>query len=310
MVPGYAGAMRVRRYHGLGNDYLVLETAEVLDAPLVRALCDRHRGVGADGVLQPLPSRLDAQTGLPVTPFAVRIWNPDGSRAEKSGNGLRILARWLRDHRAAPAAFGVEVRLDDEPGEVVRCAVAGPGGSGTVTVSMGPARFAPEQVPVTRALQGSLVQVAGETLELTAVGLGNPHCVCFLADLSTLEAAPWRTWGAALEVHPLFPRRTNVQFAAVLPRQPEDPPDLARFAVRIWERGAGETQASGSSACAVAAAAVALGRAEHEVWVHMPGGVLAVHVGADDLVLVGPVEEVGHIELAASWLAARRPEAG
>jgi len=233
--------MRLRRYHGLGNDYLVLETAEAVDERLVVALCDRHRGVGSDGLLQPLPLRRDAETGRPVSHYAVRIWNPDGSRAEKSGNGLRILARWLRDHRAAPPTFTVEVRLDESPGERVQCTVAPPAGTGDVTVSMGPARFQPGQVPCTRPLRASAVEVLGARLELTAVGTGNPHCVCFVDALlpagpgaddvergaaldAALDTLPWRAWGAALEVHPLFPRRTNVQFACLLPPQAGDPP--------------------------------------------------------------------------------------
>ncbi|MCK6503086.1 diaminopimelate epimerase [Myxococcota bacterium] len=302
--------MRLRKYHGLGNDYLVLETSGALTAPLVRALCDRHRGPGGDGVLEPLPFRR-GDDGRPASAYAVRIWNPDGSRAEKSGNGLRILARWLRDHRAAPPAFTVEVRIFEQPGEVVRCEVVGPAGTGEVTVEMGAARFEAEAVPCARPLRLAPVEVAGARLAVTAVGLGNPHCVVLLDDPELLDQVPWRAWGAALEVHPLFPNRTNVQVAAVLPRSVgEGPPGEGppRLAARIWERGAGETQASGSSACAVAAVAASLGRVATPgpVQVEMPGGTLLVEVGADlALRLRGPVEEVGAIELAGGWLANR-----
>lgn len=283
--------MRLRKYHGLGNDYLVLETADPLSAALVVALCDRHRGPGADGVLEPLPIRRDPASGRPLSAYALRIWNPDGSLAEKSGNGLRILARWLRDHRAAPPAFGVEVRLDAGPGALVSCQVAPPVGVGEVEVEMGIA---------TVGLLDAPIQVAGQALRHTVVDLGNPHCVVFFASVAELDAAPWRTLGAALELHPAFPRRTNVQFAAPTA-------DPAVLEARIWERGAGETQASGSSACAVAVAAGRRGLAPGAVRVQMPGGSLAVQVDAEGAVrLRGPVEEIGVVEPSPGWLVARR----
>lgn len=283
--------MRLRKYHGLGNDYLVLETADPLSTALVVALCDRHRGPGADGVLEPLPIRRDPVTGRLVSAYALRIWNPDGSVAEKSGNGLRILARWLRDYRAAPAAFGVEVRLDASPGALVACRVDAPSGVGEVEVDMGIASVGALDAPI---------EVEGQTLRHTVVDLGNPHCVVFLASVAELEAAPWRAWGAALERHPAFPNRTNVQFAAPTA-------DPAVLEARIWERGAGETQASGSSACAVAVAAQRRGHAPAAVQVQMPGGALAVEVDAEGAVrLRGPVEEIGVVEPSGSWLALRR----
>ncbi|NOY24268.1 MAG: diaminopimelate epimerase [Oligoflexia bacterium] len=299
--------MRLRKYHGIGNDYLVLETADPLSPDLVRRLCDRHRGVGSDGLLQPLPLRRDPQDGRPVSPYAVRIWNPDGSRAEKSGNGLRIFARWLVDHRAAASDFGVEVRTFDQPGTCVRCTVEPPAGTGSVTVLMGPAQFEAAQVPCTRPLLDAPVQVGERVLRVTAVGTGNPHCVVFLDDVRLLDQVPWRDWGATLETHPLFPNRTNVQFAVVVHGAPADPPGSTRIVARIWERGAGETQASGSSSCAIAAAARRLGKAGDQVVVEMPGGELWVTLGPDDaLVLRGPVQEIGAVELSTGWLSAGR----
>ncbi len=298
--------MKLRRYHGLGNDYLVLEGARPVSERLVVRTCDRHTGVGGDGLLEPLAIRRDDETGRPVSHYAVRIWNPDGSKAEKSGNGLRIFARWLRDHRAAPDRFTVEVRLDDRPGDIVECRVDAPRATGLVTVQMGPATFDPALIPCRRPLLGNPVDVVGSALPLTAVGTGNPHCVVFLDDPALLGSAPWRTWGAALESHALFPNRTNVQFAVVIPSIEDDAPGSTRIAARIWERGAGETRASGSSACAIAAAARKLGKAGAEVVVAMPGGQLHVTVADDwQLTLKGPVEEVGSIQVAAEWLAAR-----
>lgn len=274
--------MRLRKSHGLGNDYLILERwapseptpspDRALTAAQARLLCDRHRGPGGDGVLEPVRSAR-ATMGL-------RIWNPDGSLAEKSGNGLRIFARWLVEHRGAPPVHTVEVAAG-----LVRCEVQ----PEAVSVEMGRATFAPEEVPAQTALRMTPVEVCGQMLPLTCVGLGNPHCVVFVD--APLDDLPWRAWGQALERHPLFPNRTNVQIARV-----SGPADLE---ARVWERGAGETASSGSSACAVAAAARALGLATGQVRVHMPGGALEVRVGEGyEITLVGPVEEVGEIRLS------------
>jgi diaminopimelate epimerase len=263
--------------HGLGNDYLVLESGPPLDPARARALCDRHRGPGADGVLEPLSSSRG---------FAgVRIWNPDGSVAEKSGNGLRIFAFWLRRHRSAPAGFAIEVGP-----EVVDCEVEGC----TVELGIGRARFDAAAVPVDRARIDEPLEVGDEVLDVVTVGIGNPHCV-ILRDEPDLDALPWRRWGEAIERHPAFPNRTNVQVARVTaPRRVE---------ARVWERGAGPTLASGSSACAVAAAAVRTGRIESgPVVVEMPGGELLVTVREDwSLRLRGPVMPVGRFELDPEW---------
>lgn len=310
--------MKLRRYHGLGNDYLVLESAEALRPHLVEELCDRHTGVGGDGVLEPLRIRREPESGRPVSAYALRIWNPDGSIAEKSGNGLRIFAAWLARHRAAPPRFTIEVRLsDDTPGELVACEVhPALHGHTDVTVQMGKARFEPGDIPCTERLDDTCVDVGGAALRLTAVGTGNPHCVVFLDDPLALDTAPWRAWGAALERHPLFPNRTNVQVAALQPDDAADVPVLTRIDARIWERGAGETRASGSSSCAIAAAAVRRGLAAFtdgvaRVEVCMPGGSLRVDVAEDwGLTLRGPVEEIGRVQVAPEWLDARRAPAG
>lgn len=270
-MPGcdIASGMRLLRAHGLGNDYLVLEAGPALSPALVRALCDRHTGVGGDGVLEPIDAGERASWG-------VRIWNPDGSVAEKSGNGLRIFARWLHSIRGAPARFTVWTGFD-----VVTCEV----GRDDVTVEMGTARARPLDLTVD-----------GQTFDAVGIDLGNPHCVCFF-ETSDLDGLPWRAWGRALEVHPTFPQRTNVQFARIVgPR---------RLEARIWERGAGETRASGSSACAIVAAAVATGRiAVGSAEVVMPGGSLQVDVdGAGRVVLTGPVEGICRVELLPDFVA-------
>lgn len=273
--------MRLWRAHGLGNDYLVLEDGPAMTPELARAICDRHRGVGGDGVLEP--------TDAPDADHGVRIWNPDGSVAEKSGNGLRIYARWLVARAGASTAFTVSTgteRVSCEVGDEVR-------------VAMGRARFAPADVPVASAspFVERPIALDGATLTATAVGIGNPHCVIYREE--PLDTLPWRDWGRRLEVHPLFPNRTNVQVARVRgPRTVE---------ARIWERGAGETLASGSSSCAVAAVGVRTGRLhDGEIEVRMPGGSLHVRVDPDgELHLRGPVEPVGLVEVDPAWLAAR-----
>ncbi len=271
--------MELLKSHGLGNDYLVLLSGSVPAEAGIRALCHRTRGLGSDGLLV----RVDSQ----VADYGLRIFNPDGGEAEKSGNGLRIFARWLVDHRGAPERFSVETK-----GGLVRCTVR----PDDVSVEMGRATFIGPQVPV--LLPGEVVEhtlrAAGEEFTFTAVGIGNPHCVIFRQE-PLLDGLRWRRWAPVLERHPLFPNRTNVQFARHLGGQ--------RLEIRVWERGAGETSASGSSSCAVAAAAVRTGRCQPgRIDLQMPGGALRVDVSPDyDIVLTGPVEEVGVFRPSASW---------
>lgn len=255
--------------HGLGNDYLVWEGDHALSAGRVRALCHRHTGVGGDGILEPVDTtRAD---------LGVRIWNPDGSVAEKSGNGLRIFAWWWVYQRGGPSEFSVDTGHD-----VVTCSV----GAEQIAVEMGQATVSKQQ---------ETVRVAGEAFSGWVVDVGNPHFVLFRDE--PFESMPWRRWGEALEVAPRFPQRTNVQFAQVTDEG---------LQIRIWERGAGETSASGSSSCAVAAAAVATGRCEAGTLpVHMPGGTLTVHVRSDlALRLEGPVAPVGRFSVGDAWWSA------
>jgi diaminopimelate epimerase len=274
--------MRFHKYQALGNDYLVLEPGDVdATASVVRAVCDRHLGVGADGVL--------VEDATADGRLAVRIVNPDGSEAEKSGNGLRIFARYLWDRgRVADEAFDVATR-----GGTVRCQVRDAGR--LVFVAMGAARFDGAAVPVAgaqRAMLDEPLEVAGERLRITAVTIGNPHCVVFV-DAPTEALA--RRLGPALEVHPLFPHRTNAQFVRVVDRR--------RLEMVIWERGAGYTLASGSSACAAAAAAVRLGRCDPDVTVAMPGGELSIGVGAGfEMTMLGPVRKVAEGRVAEELL--------
>ena len=274
--------------HGLGNDYIVIEEAD-LEHPLspeaIRRICDRNRGVGSDGILLLVPTRR--------ADFGLRIFNPDGSEAEKSGNGLRIVAKYLWDHgRATIETFTVETK-----GGVVECRChVRSGRVNFVTVEMGHATFRAPEIPMTgpdRDVVGVPLQLAdGTLLTVTALSVGNPHCVTFVAQLDEAEC---RRLGPQIEHHPAFPNRTNVQFARVRARDAVD--------ILIWERGAGYTLASGSSSCGAASAAVRNGLCDHgRVRVRMPGGELVIEVRPDwSLRLEGPVEEVYRGTLSAEF---------
>jgi diaminopimelate epimerase len=263
--------------HGLGNDYLVLtrkDLARDLSPRAIQKICDRNRGVGSDGILLLVPST--------TADFGLRIFNPDGSEAEKSGNGLRIFAKFLHDHgHGTSPRFTVETK-----GGIAECVChLREGRVDSVTVEMGRATFRAPEIPMNgpdREVVGVPLQVDGTTLTITAVSVGNPHCVVFVPRLDESEA---RRLGPLIERHPAFPNRTNVQFARVHARDTVD--------ILIWERGAGWTLASGSSACGVACAAVKNGLTDRRVTVRMPGGQLTIEVREDWSVrLEGPVEEV------------------
>jgi len=271
--------MRFAKYHGLGNDYVVLPgiRGASLDPDIVQRVCDRHRGVGADGIL--------TDEGRDGDDAAVRIFNPDGSEAEKSGNGLRIFARFLWDERRV-GADGFVVRTK---GGDVRCEVRDDGRF--VFVEMGRATFASNRIPMTgpvREVVSEPLDVDGRTFSVTAVSVGNPHCVVPLDAISENLA---REIGPVIERHPAFPNRTNVQLLSERGRH--------RIAIEIWERGAGYTLASGSSSCAAAAAAIRLGLAASPLVVEMPGGELEITVAGDwEITMLGPVAKVAEGDIA------------
>lgn len=277
--------MKFFKYQALGNDYLILPglAGETLTPDLVRRVCDRHFSLGSDGVLLPV----SGSAGLPLggaADFGLRIFNPDGSEAEKSGNGLRIFARYLFDQglvRHAPFTVWTA-------GGVVVCTLQA---DGQILVGMGSVSFDSRHIPALgppRQVIEEELEVLGRVWKVTALTIGNPHCVVFV-ELATSDLA--HQWGPALEQHPHFPNRTNVQFAQVL--------DAHSIKIEIWERGAGYTLASGSSSCAAAAAAVRLGRCQPPVTVQMPGGSLWVSQDAGgSLSLLGPAALVAWGELA------------
>ncbi|MCZ6527583.1 MAG: diaminopimelate epimerase [Candidatus Dadabacteria bacterium] len=273
--------------HGLGNDYFVLDQSQLsfdLTPEVVQLLCHRNYGIGSDGILLLVPSD--------KADFGLRILNPDGSEAEKSGNGLRIFAKYLFEHGHTEK----EVFKISTLGGVVTAELETTDGIVPfVTVEMGEATFQSNLIPVAgeeREVVDEEINVDGELLRFTAVSVGNPHCVVFVDEL---DEGYIRKLGPLLETHELFPNRINVQFAKPLSRE--------KVQILIWERGAGYTLASGSSSCAVASACVKNGLTDGNVTVSMPGGDLDINIRNDwSIKMRGAVEEVAEGTLSIDLL--------
>ncbi len=281
--------------HGLGNDYIAVDPADLdfrLTPGNIRAICDRNWGVGSDGILA-LETAKEAD-------FGVRIYNPDGSEAEKSGNGLRIFGRYLyATRRTRKRSFSVQTK-----GGLVAMTLHLDvhGDPADATVEMGGASFIPRDLPCTLKVKELIEQpitAAGQKLRFTGVSVGNPHCVVFRDRGEEWTREELLSLGPALENHRLFPRRINVQLAV-----PVGPKSIY---ILIWERGAGETQASGSSSCAAASAAVRLGLVRSPVTVKAPGGTLRIDVDdAFELTMRGPVAEVARGTFSPSFIRSLR----
>ncbi len=249
------------KYHALGNDYIVIDPKD-LPAPLtteqVKTICHRNFGVGSDGILLgPLPCT--------TAKCALKIYNPDGSIAEKSGNGVRIFSRYLWDTKFV----GNEEFALQTDGGIVRSTVFD--GGKMARVEMGHVSFDSEKIPVAggkRDVINEKITVGGREFTYCAATIGNPHCILPLPEISAKLA---HEFGPLLEAHPNFPRKTNVQFLKVL--------DRANIQIEIWERGAGYTLASGSSSSASAAVAHKLGLVDRSVSVHCPGGIIKIEIG-------------------------------
>ena len=261
--------MKFEKYHALGNDYLVYDPKDgnesFSERDIVR-ICHRNFGLGSDGILVgPLPS--------PDADFGLKILNPDGSEAEKSGNGLRIFARYLHDSkRVTGEPFTV-----DTLGGVVSCEISE--GAETITVDMGQVTFRSDQIPVNvngdaREVVNESIQALDETHLYYAASIGNPHCVLPVEQVTKDLALKL---GPELENHPNFPNRTNVQFLQVLNRN--------RIKIEIWERGAGYTLASGSSSSAAGAVARKMGACDEEITVEMPGGEIHLIINDDNFII-------------------------
>ena len=250
--------MKYTKYHALGNDYIVIHPENLkneISQDMIRLICHRNYGVGSDGILL---GPLNSQS----CDFGLKIFNPDGSEAEKSGNGLRIFARSLLDNSFTDKyLFTVETL-----GGSVLCEVSKD--RRVVKVEMGTVSFDSKIIPVKgqpREVINELVEIEGHNLKFCAATVGNPHCVV-LSEHPSPEIA--RKYGPKIEMVDLFPNRTNVQFMRVL--------DRSNIQIEIWERGAGYTLASGSSSTAAAAVAHKLNLCDSNITVHMPGGQIEV----------------------------------
>jgi diaminopimelate epimerase len=245
-----ANEMKYAKYHGLGNDYIVIHPTDLggdLDQKQIQLICDRHYGIGSDGILfGPLPSE--------DSDFRLRILNPDGSEAEKSGNGLRIFSRYLWDQGLVHGnPFTVETL-----GGVVLCHVRS--GGKTVTVEMGEVSFLSTKIPMAgekREVLRERMDIGGNIFEYSAAKVGNPHCVVLCGEVSPGLA---RKFGPLIETDSRFLNKTNVQFMQVF--------DRGNIRIEIWERGAGYTLASGSSSTAAAAVAHRLSLCDPAMIVH------------------------------------------
>jgi diaminopimelate epimerase len=276
------------KFQALGSDYLVLDPTVAsfeMTPRFAQALCDRRHGIGSDGILLgPLAVPEDPQA------FGLRIFNPDGSEAEKSGDGLRMFARYLLEAGHARAT-GCRIHTPGGAAEVRFLAQDG----SLVQVDMGRPSFRAGDIPFTgiashlEVLETPLFLPTGP-ITITALSMGNPHCVLFPGEVSPANA---RRLGAQIEKHPEFPERVNVQLVEVVSRR--------RIRTEIWERGAGYTPASGSS-CAAAAACRRLGLVDEHITVLMPGGSLDIEFTADGQVLMtGPVQPVFKGTLHPDW---------
>ncbi len=280
--------LRFSKFHVLGNDYLVVDPTQTtfdLDPKRIKALCDRRLGIGSDGLLVG-PLEVPEFPGA----FGLRIFNPDGSEAETSGDGIRIFARYLSE---AGHAKGPELRIRTVAGtSEVRLLEAD---GSLVQVDMGVPTFRAGDIPFTgisaqlEVLETPLFLPTGP-VTITALNLGNPHCVIFPGEVSQANAC---RLGPKIERHPEFPERVNVLLVEVV--------DKKRIRIEIWERGAGYTPASGSSAAA-AAACRRLGLVDDQVTVQMPGGSLGIEFSQGGHILMsGPVQPVFQGQMHPEW---------
>ncbi|MDY6967076.1 MAG: diaminopimelate epimerase [Spirochaetota bacterium] len=266
--------MKFYKYHAIGNDYIIIDPNDVkqLTPEKIIQICHRNYGIGSDGILfGPFYN--------PVSDFSVKIYNPDGSEAEKSGNGLRIFSRYLYDRNLVnnkPFTIHTE-------GGIVESRILDDGY--IVTVDMGIVSFESTLIPVigaSREVINETMEIDGQLLTYCAASIGNPHCVVLCDEVKEEEV---RKLGPIIEVDERFPNRINVQFMKIV--------DEFNIIIKIWERGAGYTLASGSSSSAAAAVAYKLGLCRSKIAVHMPGGTIDIEISEDfSIIMSGPVTKV------------------
>jgi diaminopimelate epimerase len=269
--------MKFIKSHGLGNDYIVIDGKNLkkkLSKTMIVKICDRNFGIGSDGILI-----LDKSK---KADFMLKIYNPDGTQAEKSGNGLRIFSSFLYNYGyTKKKTFTIETK----GGVVTSKFIKKIKNISYFKVNMGKADFSSKNIPV--KIKDALaiskkIKIKSKTFIFTSVSVGNPHCVIFLKEISSKIA---KEYGPYLETNKIFPKRINVQFVKIINRN--------KVEAEIWERGAGYTLASGSSSCAIVSAGYKLGLLNNEVAVKMPGGTLNISIDKNyNLNMEGPVEEI------------------
>lgn len=269
------------KYHGLGNDFILIDNRQssepVFTSEQAVKFCDRHFGIGADGVIFALPAE------TPGADYKMRIFNSDGSEPEMCGNGIRCLARFLADLKApsnSPGKYQIETLAGIITPELQP--------DGQVTVDMGSPRLTAAEIPTTlvagdrKAIEQPLA-VAGQTWSVTCVSMGNPHCITFVDDVATISL---ETIGPEFEHHPAFPQRINTEFIQVVASD--------YLKMRVWERGAGITLACGTGACASLVAGVLTGRCDRKATIELPGGPLVIEWSElnQKIYMTGPAERV------------------
>ena len=274
--------------HGLGNEYIVLDSENIsfsLTDNAIRRICNVNYGIGTDGILLKVTSA--------KADFGLKIYNPDGSEAEKSGNGLRIFCKFLYDYKfARNEKFSVET-----PGGIVKAEIVEEEDkrAKTIRIDMGKAIFASREIPVNsdeNEFIGQNITAGDKNYEVSCVSLGNPHCVIIKDELNINEI---KKYGPLLENHILFPNRINVQFAKIISEKLVE--------ILIWERGAGYTLASGSSSCAVASILVKRGLTDRHLMVKMQGGILTIEIDSNwNLRMTGEVREIASGILSAELI--------
>jgi diaminopimelate epimerase len=273
-------AIEFTKYHGLGNDFILVDnrgsSSPILTPEQAVNLCDRHFGIGADGVIFALPGENGAD-------YTMRIFNSDGSEPEMCGNGIRCLARFIADLEG-DARTKDTYRIHTLAGVITPQLMA----DGQVKVDMGLARLLAGEIPTTLGTADTKVinqplEVAGKTWEVTCVSMGNPHCITFVSDVAAIDL---ENIGTKFEHHPAFPQRTNTEFIQVVSRD--------YLKMRVWERGAGITLACGTGACASLVAGVLTGKCDRIATVELPGGCLQIEWSDIDqrIYMTGPATKV------------------
>lgn len=280
----YKGVEKMRKNtfvktHGLGNEYIVLNSKNItfdLTEKVIKRICNVNFGIGSDGILLKVPSE--------KADFGLRIYNPDGSEAEKSGNGLRIFCKYIYDYNFTEnKQFTVETKGGLVNAEIVE--VTESGKAKLITVDMGKAIFKAKDIPTNFTSEeaiGKTIVANGKEFEVNCVSMGNPHCVILKEELSINEI---KKYGKYLEHHDMFPNRINVQFAKVISRNEAE--------ILIWERGAEFTLASGTSSCAVACVLIKRNLIDNKVKIKMLGGELFIKIDDDfNVRMTGEVRQI------------------